>query len=250
MAGLAQRLGQLEVNNWQRWLFLFLPSGILPALSLLAWRGQDQTARAITFVTVLYFLVFYVLPRTALHYFVPVMLLPHIVFWRHELTLKTGIRVLIPAAAGAVIALALSLPEQTELYTAARTVGSTIEDRIGGYENLVPSAFRSHSILQRLFPPAWQAGVPLKSYGGSALSWYYYAHHKGKTFPEPNYVLQLSGDVAPAGMSVFARTGDVVLYIRSRDVWKAHRALRPAYPPGSRLYLLPRKSLFPQRRPD
>ncbi|HXI20704.1 MAG TPA: hypothetical protein VNH46_06445, partial [Gemmatimonadales bacterium] len=77
-----RRLRYLSFGQWSRMLYVLLPSGVLPALSLLWWRHQDRLSRILTLSTVGYFGFFYFPSFTALHHFAPVMLLPLAVFWR------------------------------------------------------------------------------------------------------------------------------------------------------------------------
>jgi hypothetical protein len=242
----------LQWADWRRIAFLVVPSGILPAAALAAWRWQDPVARALTAVTLVYFTFFYVQAHVGLHYFVPIMLLPLVVFWRNGLVADPHHRPVVLAASGiaAVLALGLALPRNASPHTSARPVGAAIEDRIGGYETLEPAVFRGSSLLRHLFPYDWDPRVPLESYGGSPLVWNYYAHRKPARPGEGSYVLQPAGAPAPDGARLVAREEGAALYVRSDSVWAAHRALRPPTPAGSALFALPRSTLFRSVPPE
>ena len=244
--GLLRHFAWLQWADWHRIAFLVVPSGFLPAIALLAWRWQNHVARALTIVTVAYFFLFYVQAHIVLHYFVPVMLIPLIVFWQNDLMAQSNRRLFKLACAGlaGILALLISLPTNFTPDTSARIVGSAIEDRIGGYEVLDPAAFKSSEILQQLFPVDWDPRVPFESYGGSPVAWNYYAHRTDGVTRNVNYVLQATTDPSPVGMRIVAVEGNVALYVRSKSVWASHRDLRPPTPAGSRVYGIQRGIIF------
>ena len=179
------------------------------------------------------------------------MILPVVAFWQNEIWLDSARRIVslsVVIVLGA-IAFVLSLPVNGSPDTRARTAGSAIEDRLGGYQDLSPEGFRTSQILHKLFPPSWDRTVPQRNYGGSAIVWYHYAN-RSRFDPnrEINYVLQPSADPAPEGMRLFATHENVALYVRSIAILKQHRAMRPVAPVGSDLYRTERHRLFQSRR--
>ena len=76
MVGLLRQFAFLQWADWRRIAYLVVPSGIIPATALLAWRWQDWVARTLTVVTITYWGFFYVQAHISLHHFVPIMLLP------------------------------------------------------------------------------------------------------------------------------------------------------------------------------
>jgi hypothetical protein len=246
MVGLLRRFAFLQWTDWRRILFLVVPSGILPALALLAWRWQDQVARAFTLVTFAYFVFFYLQAFTLLHYYIPIMLFPLIVFWRNDRIIQARTRsaVLASTALAGGIALLLSLPANATPDTSARLIGSAIEIRIGGYPVVEPVFFKRLEMFYQLFPADWDPSVPNESYGGTPLPWNYYAQHTARGAREINYVLQTNTDPAPPMMRKIADENSVALYLRSDAVWADHLALRPPTPAGSRIYFIPRGMIF------
>jgi hypothetical protein len=244
--GLLKKFAFLQWADWRRVLFMIVPSGILPALALLAWRWQDKVARTLTVVTVVYFCFFYIQAHIALHYFVPAMLLPMVVFWRFEELEHSRRKRLANAcfAVTSILAFTISLPMNATPHTSARFVGVSVQDRIGGYDNLEPAAFLRSSMLRHIFPYAWDPKVPFESYGGSPLQWYYYAHRTGEAECYVNYVLQASDNPPPIGMRLLAEEYGVKLYVGNDSLWASHRALRPPTPTGSKVYQIPRGILF------
>ena len=135
LSELLDKYRYLKFDEFQRLAYLIVPGGILPALSMLAWRWQDRLSRALTLTTAFYFLAFYVIAFQALHYYAPVMLLPLVVFWRivvqHRLPdIQTHNRrmqtVLGGAALLALLALLLSLPRSFQLSNAERQMGISL----------------------------------------------------------------------------------------------------------------------------
>jgi hypothetical protein len=243
---LLARLAFLQWADWRRIAFMVVPCGILPAVALFAWRWQDQVARTLTIVTVLYFGLFFFVAHIVLHHFVPVMLLPLAVFWRSDWVTASRYRPLVlgSTAVAGVVALLISLPRNAAPYTTARLVGATIEDRLGGYEAMDPAAFRRSELLGYLFPYAWDPRVPSASYGAPPLAWCYYENQEKGDGQEVNYILQSASDPGPAGTHLLVQQGDVALYVRSEAVWASHCALRPPTPAGSPVYAIPRGIIF------
>ncbi len=241
-----KRFAFLQWADWRRLLFLLVPGGIVPGLSLLAWRWQDSTTKAFTLVTAAYFTFFYVQAHISLHHFSPVMVLPLVVFWRISgrftgRQLRLGMA--ITAAAG-LVSLIVSLPSSAVPHREAGRVGTTIENRIAGYPEMAPHAVRSSDLLQHLFPYDWDPEVPHTRYGGSPLVWNYYARRSEAAAVEKNYVVQASLEPDPPGAVQLAEEDGMALYVRDEAVWHSHQALKPETPAGSPLYVLPRGILF------
>jgi len=268
---LLKRFKLLQVADWRRVAFVAVPCGFLPVAALLAWRRQDAVARMLTLVTGAYFAFFYVQGHTALHYYVPVMLLPLVVYWRSDLFLSCPLNsrnnsaipntapsrsrlgssncfrpwMLGSSAAATLAALVISLPEDATPHSSARLLGATIENRMGGYEALDAAAFRRAMLLERIIPYDWEPNVPAESYGGSPLVWNYYAHRTDIQPRVVNYVLQQAAEPAPPGMRLLAQKDGAALYVLNESVWASHRALRPPTPAGSSVYAIRRGVLFP-----
>ena len=233
-----------------RWAFVVFPSGILPSLALLGWRWQDSVTRSVAAVTLSYYLFFYIQAYVSLHYFVPAMLLPLVVYWRSDLPGSRGRpRLFLAATAAAgLVALYVSLPPDATPGNHARRIGAATEIRLGGYESMEPAALRRASILGNIVPLYGDPRVPEQSYGEAPSVLYHYAHRSGIK-ADINYVLQAASSPVPKGMKLLAAQGDVALYVKDRAVLAEHRAKRPPTPAGSSLYVIPRHRLFQHRGP-
>jgi hypothetical protein len=243
---MVRRFVRLQLFDFQRFAFLVVPAGILPALALFDWKRQDEIARSITLVTAAYFATFYVQAHISLHHFAPAMLLPLVVFWRNSRVSDSQNRVGYRVAAGvaAAAALVLSLPRAMSVDTSGRVVGAMLANRFPGYDVSKPPVFREAELLRELFPFDWDPRVPKESYGGTPLVWNYYAQrHDGPT-RSINYVLQPSSWPEPSNMQVVAREGEAAVYVANRKLWDHHRALRPPTPAGAPVYALSRAVLF------
>ncbi|MCP4609839.1 MAG: hypothetical protein GY845_14115 [Planctomycetes bacterium] len=244
---LLNKLRFLLLSDWHRFVFLLVPSGIVPVISLVFWKHQDKIARSLTFVALVYFSFFYVQADTALHYFVPAMLIPLIVFWRYDFISNPRHRKLNLTCIGVIgiISLLISLPNNAAPNMSARLVGEAIEDRTGGYHELDPIAKRRFFLaLCHLFPSSAARKVPHESYGGSPDQWYYYANRANGTTRNVNYVIQLSDHPPPVGMKLIVKKEGVALFVRSESLWANHCALRPPTPVESGIYAIQRDMLF------
>jgi hypothetical protein len=221
--GLLTQLRYVQFADLRRFLFVLIPSGILPALGLLAWKRQDTVARALVLVTLVYFAIFYFKADTALHYFIPAMLLPLAVFWRLELKSVVPKAANVAVASAAVIALLLSLPQDRSPHLRARLIGSASVDDRQGYEAFEPAFFRGLDLYGELFPPPWDPRVPSEMYGGSPLAWNYYSQRRLST-EKPNYFLTDGSGPVPAAARLVATEESAALFVRSDSVWRVHSA--------------------------
>jgi hypothetical protein len=243
-AALVERILNLEWQDYRRFLFLLLPCGIIPVFSLFLWKSHDSVSRSFILVILLYFFFFYIQKKVALHHFVPVMILPIIVFWRSSIVKDDRTRpfLLTALAAGSLISLFLSFPENLKPDTSARIIGNAIEDRLGGYDVSDPESFRRSYLLQELFPAPWDARVPLQMYGGSSLAWYFYANRPGEK--SVNYVIQHASSEPPFEMQLYKEEKGTALYIRSILIWKKHGSMKPQSSSRNSLYSRPRHVMF------
>ena len=243
LSALLRRFAFIQLTDLRRFLFVVVPCGILPAIALVAWRRQDGVARAFGLFTLGYFAFFYFQAYVSLHYFVPVMVTPLVVFWRTELW--TGFerwRGAAVAAAG-LLACWLALPQHGAVTTAARQIGAALEDRLPGYEMLDPAAIRRADLLHALLPSDWRPEVPHESYGGSPLAWYYYSRRADVSrTADAAYVIDAPG--LSEGGRVLRADPAAALYLADPARLESHRALRPGTPAGGTLYDIPRSMLF------
>jgi len=245
-SGLLKRFELVQWQHVQRLAYFVLPAGILPALALLAWPAQDRVARAITLVCCAYLAVFYFQAHISLHHFVPLMVLPLIVFWRIDALVSKRRRPLtyVVTALAGIVALELSLPTTSAPFIDAALVGSQIEDRVGGYEQHDPLAFRRAELLSDLFPPGHDMDVPAKAFGGSPLVWNWYAQHPATKNGNVNYVLQMATEPPPFGLPPLVTENGWALYVKDWERYQTHLKLRPPSPAGSPVYEVPRGILF------
>jgi hypothetical protein len=240
---LLDRFNHIQLTQLKRFLYVILPCGILPALALGFWRKLDNLSRTVAAVTVAYFGITYIQAYASLHYYIPAMLLPLVVYWRTEWVAPEQRRILYAAtASAALVALWISWPVSAAPYLAARQVGAAVEDRVGGYEISSAEQFRASALLNKLLPPDWDPSVPRNAHGGSALTWNFYAHVRDDA--PPNYILARAAEPAPADASQVATDGEFSLFVRDTAVWAHHRGIRPHSPAGARVYQIPRAVLF------
>ncbi|MEZ4585100.1 MAG: hypothetical protein R2909_01710 [Gemmatimonadales bacterium] len=238
--GLAKRLLNVQWRDWRRILYVVVPAGILPPISILLWRRFDQASRAVALVAMAQFAFFYLQRRTALHYYAPAMVLPLVVGWRTLPAL--GRKLVVPAGfLAAAVAVILSLPANLGPHLGARAVGAGLVDRMGGYDEAQAACFRRSELLSQIFPRDSHRTVPDSAYGGSPLSWFYYAHqpHSGPAA----YVLQGEFEPAPEGGRLIGTLGGAALYVVSEAIYQRDRGR--VLPHGiARIYRISKRTLF------
>ncbi len=248
-ASLVDRLRDPVLSDVRRLLYWVVPCGIAPALVFLSPRGHSGVGRAVVGVTIGYFAFFYVQQKTALHYYVPAMVLPWIVFWSHRLASpvrESGAPTMWAArsvALGLLLAFALSIPWGYRLDRSAWRVGAAVAERVGGYERSDPAVFRASDLLTEVVPLDWDASVPDEGFGGSPLVWLRYAE-RGASAPQAPLLLMRTGDVPPAGARRLAWNEAAVLNVTDEAAWRALRNIRPPARAGARIYRIPKATLF------
>jgi len=243
---LLARLGIVQWGDWRRLIFLLVPSGILPALSMLAWRWQDPVARALTATTLGYFGLFFVQAFGALHQFSPAMVLPLAVMWRFaDRWPKRRTALEAVAFATGVIAMALCWPRDAQPGTAARRLGESIEIRIAGYDQGVARYYRDLELLWSIVPPDYGTGL---GNAGSPEVWSYYARGRDSR-ATVDYILQPAASPEPTGFWKLDANERVALYARSQEALAGHRSMRRKTRPGSALFEIPPWMLFRQMPP-
>jgi hypothetical protein len=236
----------LQVDDLSRINYALFPSGILPLISLVAFRWQDSLARVISIVSLSYFAFFYFPAFVALHHFVPVMILPLVVFWRVYLHRETWFRrASLPAAAlAAIVALWLSLPRHFEINRTVRAIGHKTAFRVGNYSTDHGAQIGRAKLLSKLIRPDWEVEDPARELvSGFASIIYYSARPKPPAAPI-NYVVQLLSDQAPSGYNKIADDKIATLYIRDLQEWHRDRFLALQTNYRSALYDIPRTTLF------
>lgn len=230
----------------QRWLWILLPSGVLPFFSLFWIKRQDELTRTLALLTGFCFLFFYVQVFVHIHYFVPAMILPLAVYWRVAPKTKA---LYAATALGALAALWLSLPENAKIVTEVQELGSAIESRLEGYDRGRQAVYAQCMLFGEAIGSGWEEGVPEQRFGIGYEIWAFYAHRRRKPGVSINYVLQRSAEPPPEDAELLARRDGVSLYVYDRQTLEKHRRLQPPYPPGSRYYRAPRWTMLKKRQP-
>jgi hypothetical protein len=246
LRGLLGRFRYLRLDDLSRINYVLFPSGILPFLFLLAFYWQDPLARAIAFVSLSYFIFFFSLAFVALHHFVPVMILPLVVFWRLYLGYpKLPRRLSIPVIALAgVLSLWLSLPRHFEINRTIRAIGQRTAFLIGDYNSDYQTLAQRAKLLFKLIPPDWKVQDPTKELVSGYCSLIYYSTRPKAPDIRINYILQpLYYQGAPKFIKI-ADDNVAALYVKDLQQWHNDRmrSFRTDY--RSPLYDIPRTTLF------
>jgi hypothetical protein len=250
-AGILRRLAYIQVADFRRFIFMIVPGGILPALSILFWRRMPTRARAIALTAIGYFFFFYFQAYLALHHFIPAMLLPLAAFWSGAVPLEPARRKPLRAAAAVCIAAAfvVSLPRVWGIDTTPRTIGGSIDNRLEGYERSDPGLFGKIEVLTSLFPFDWDERVPREALGGSPLVWNYYSFNSPRQ-AQPAYLVADDSAPSPAGAYVVDHKPGIAVYVLDSAAWRRDLAIRPPTPAGSPAYQVERWVMFRTMKPE
>lgn len=252
------RLRFVSFEDWNRLAFWALPVGILPALFLLTWRSQDRISRALTLLTLAYFLFFHVQAyRVLLHHFIPAMIPPLVVMWRSPLMqdarLANPLRGL--AAALLVVSTWASWPEM-KIHSFERTIGQHVltegplfdvaergeGDRWPGFSQKGLDV--AHVLLGKLFPMTYGEDDPKTRYYGAPLVWWYYSQ-----FPRPdgqavNYIVKPLDAASPEDGAPVETHEGYGLFIRDMALYKDHAETRLPVDTGAAIYVTPRTVIY------
>jgi hypothetical protein len=245
VGGQLVRWQYLTLTDANRLLYAAIPGGLLPFFSLALWNKQDREARQLTVACVAYFLMFYVQAFIALHHFVPVMLLPIVVFWRARFRFSaawpTGL-----AAAATAVSLWLSLPRRFELHRPARTVGcETVY--LPAQEDLSnwaahPVKPRQRRLLGTLF--SLEGGLrPEENLLLTPGPILYYAMRCRTQPSAAQYLVLAVNSPPPAGAVRIAGDTTASLFVRDTTAWQRERRQPPPTDWRSSVFAIPRETL-------
>lgn len=235
----------LAVLDFERFLWVAVPCGIYPVVGLFGWRGWDTITRALILLTLALFAMYYIIAVLSLHYFVAAMLIPLVVFWRKYGARRMGRIPLAACWAGAAAAIWLALPSGTGIYVAGRTIGESIDvSAVEGFATMNPKALRMTRELKELFPIGARPDVPSEAYGGSPLTWMYYASQESAAGTPKNYALVPPGTEPPAGATEVINNDIAAIYVYDLDKWESDRTLQPENSRGKEIYAVSRDVLF------
>ena len=249
-AGLLERYRYLRFADFHRFVWAAFPAGVLPFASLAAFKWQDTYARFLTVVSLAYFAFFYFPAFTALHHFLPVMLLPLAVFWR--LWLQDGFRqeVLrrVPRPLAVVLltcslALWMSLPRRAQINRTIRRIAETIELRVADIDAAGNWLAHSPALLE-LFPTFRRVDDPARELVAPPTLLIFYARHVNRVDRPVNYIVQPADGAAVAGFTRVADDGVISIYVRDVEQWRRDREAAPPTDYRSRLYDVPDSTLF------
>jgi hypothetical protein len=255
LSSIVQRLRYVAVADWNRFAFLIVPAGIVPALCLVIWRWQDATSRALTLATLAFFLFFYLQAyRVLLHHFAPVMLVPLVIFWR-----SVAPRFPLPAAGLAAIGLAAALwlawPREMGLHTFDREIGAQLSaegplfdgERGDGdrFRRFDPAALDvMHTLAGDLFPIGYTDEAARTTFFGGPLVWWYYSEFPKSEGQVTNYRVLPEALAAEAGGTVLGTYGGYALVVRDLALYERHRTTQLPVDTGAPIFVTGRDQIF------
>lgn len=244
---IVDRLRFVTVLDLRRLAFWAVPCGILPVVSLLYWRRQDNLSRALTVVSVTFFVFFYLQGyRVLLHHFIPCMLPPVIVFWRLGMLTTGPFRNGLRAAMAASLAVSvwLAWPKEVGLHRFDREIGQFMQasgPRFEGYD--VRALDTAHILFGRLFPIGWDDSDARERFYGAPLVWYFYSLQPRTGDQVINYQLRPL-ETPPEGGRLFDSYDGYGLWIMDDALYEKQRTTVLPTDTGSPLFVVSRRDIF------
>lgn len=240
------RFQYLQLLDPERVLWVAVPCGVLPFVSLLTFGGSDRRARVLSVVVLSYFLFFLPHAFVSLHHFVPAMALPLVVFWRGRVQGADSPWPARVALAAAVAAVWISLPPRTQPFRGTRNIGRRVEFTAGALDGDWESyrrRLRSIDGFDTLFPPDWEVYDPVSQWASNPLGALHHSADPGEG--PPDYRVQPAGDPAPEGWIRAGEKGGYAGFARDEVIWARDRAAGHDTDFRCPLYEIPRETLFP-----
>ena len=225
-ASLLKRFQYLNFFDFWRFVYVAVPAGILPALCLFVFWKQDAVARSLAIACLLYFGIFFVQAFISLHHFVPVMILPLVVFWRVILSMEYrwwGACSIILVAA---FSLWISLPQVLNVNRTWKEIGHKTLFKLGNYRGSYPDyrkTINNQELLVSLFRPDWEVDDPSKELVGSPGVHLYYSSKVATPESEVNYLVQSISEPAPLGFTLVDKNKEGAVFVRDMEMWNHDR---------------------------
>ncbi len=222
------RFRYLRFDAAGRLLFVLLPAGVVPVLTL-AWVGRhDALGRLLALLTLGYFGCFGVLAFVSLHQFAPAMLFPVAAFWRASLAAGWPRGALPLAAAATAACFAISLPPGRHPEHSVRRFASQLAVEVGSYRGPWPEhrrAVDAAELLGSLVTPVFGDLDPAKWLAAGPLQLLHYARSapNGATL----YLLRAPDAAAPPGATRIAESELAALYVTDQERWLRERRTAP-----------------------
>jgi hypothetical protein len=245
---LLRQFAYIALADFERFGWAFLPCGLYVGAGLLVWKRADLASRALIAVTLALFAMYYTMGTVALHYFVPVMLLPLAIFWREFRMADLTPVVRLASAASIGLAVWLALPASWAIHDATRRVGERFDVKtFASYHRHDPLALAATEQMSALFPMDMHEDVPDRLYGGSPLAWNYYAQRAAATDQPKPYRLDRSAAPVPDMAIRVASDRRAAVFVLDEAAWEADRRHQPSRSSGKAVFEVPRHVLFYRR---
>jgi len=246
IGGLLRKMQHLRFSEYERLAFLLVPAGLVPALAMFWFTRQDRWTRALSGAGLVYFGIMYIRAFGAPHQFIPVFVIPLVVFWRMMADASDRFRKPIVAAVtlATVLSLWLSLPRHFDIDGSVRALGMASAFRVGGNSPADPETLARAGILHDVIQPTYMLADPAVEWGTSPYPWLYYTIGGPRNENHVNYLVIREDDRPPVGWLQASTFADVALYVRDRERWNADRRLRLTVPYRSALYQVPNRMRF------
>jgi hypothetical protein len=242
-----RRLRYLMFADWRRLAYVAVPTGIVPLVTLVLFGAQDLITRTWA-VLVLLFLAFFWFPAfSALHHYLPAVLLSMVVFWRMAAAREPRGLWQAGALVAAIVAVGLSLPTTFAVDRSSRRIGAEIDFRIGDYlggPGAFHQAFEGKRLIESLFP-GFERAQPDRELMSSPLMFVHYSALRGTSVFGANYLVLPPGEIADPSWSLVDEQDVGTVWVRNRERWQSELRHPPSTAFRSRLLNAPRETLLP-----
>lgn len=236
------RFRYLTFFDWERFVWILLPSGVVPFLAFARWRDFDGVSRTMALVVVAYAAAFYVPAFVCLHHYAPVMILPVVALLRGAANRQIGAGWIGAWSIGLAGALVLSWPAKLGAGNELEELGQRILDlRTVPAESPLNPRDRAR-ILDPLVHLQLPGEDPGEQWVGSAWSLSGYVATDRVAGAHYDWIVQRRSDPTPQGYSVMNERGADVLLVSDALESKTPRPPVPEY--AAKLFAIDREVLF------
>ncbi|RMF61394.1 MAG: hypothetical protein D6748_01705 [Calditrichaeota bacterium] len=239
-----ERIRYWDFFQFKKFGYALIPTGVIPFLSIGAFKWHSAKMKTLSLVTLIYFCFFYSMGFSALHHFVPVMIFPLVIYWTLHLSKfgKNRDRFVIVLILGSSISTFLSLPQHFQISNKEREIGYSLLLKAEK-----PGQEPNGKYIELLFKLVWDVRNPDLEWGAEYNSIKFYAMKPKAENQFVNYIIQPGNIPIPDGYTKVNEKDSMIACVKDFNLWESHKKPILTSHYRSPLFDIPPSSLFPHQ---